>query len=402
MIWSGRELSTFNRVLDRFRVQHGLHVNVVSLGEQMDELIRARFDADNPPDVVITPGPGKMMPYASRGRVAPLNQVIRPSVASDLLPGLQDVVTENGNVYGLWVKVTHKSLIWYRRSTFADRSPPKTWAELVDVTRQLIEKDRLTPFSIGAADGWLLTDWFENALVGAGGGAVYDRLVHGENEWNAPEVVEALTRLAELWSMPGVFPFGPASALLTQLDESVFQVFGSRNANMVFEGDFVEGFIVSLGDKAEPYAVFPFPPSKRLQPPPVIGGDVAMLPIRSNGTPSEAGRRLVEWLADPAVFAPWIEQGGFLSPYRSISPAQYPSAVAARLADQLQHAEKVYFDLSDRVSGRLGGSGQGRGMARILQEFFAAVSAPGSDPRVAVRQAQDQLVEAARLTSAQR
>jgi ABC-type glycerol-3-phosphate transport system substrate-binding protein len=405
VIWSGQELSTFNQILGPFRAAHGLHVNVVALGEQMDELIRARFDADNPPDVVITPRPGTMMPYASRGRIASLNQLLGSSTNQDLLPGLQDVVTEGDNVYGLWVKATHKSLFWYRQSTLAMERTPQTWSELVDLTRRLVERKHLTPLSVGAADGWTLTDWFENVLIGAGGGTVYDQLARGQNQWDSTVVVDALTALAELWSVPNVFPFGPARALLTQCDESVTQVFGGRHADMVFEGDFVEGIIGSLKKDADLYGWFLFPPSKEFltskesHPPPVIGGDVAMLPTRPNGAPSEGGLRLVQWLADPNVFAPWIDRGGFLSPYRSISSSRYQSSLGTRLADQLQHAGKVYFDLSDQLRGRLGGGAQGRGLARILQEFFAAVSTPGSDPGVAVRQAQDQLVEAARLSS---
>jgi hypothetical protein len=76
--------------------------------------------------------------------------------------------------------------------------------------------------------------------------------------------------------------------------------------------------------------------------------------------------------------------------------------VAAELAGALRRAEKVYFDLSDQLSGRLGGGGGARGLARILQEFFAAVTTPGSDHRVTVMHAKDQLVDAARLTSSQR
>jgi ABC-type glycerol-3-phosphate transport system substrate-binding protein len=419
VIWSGDELSTFRRVLEPFQQDSGLHVNVVGLGEQMDELIRARFDAGNPPDVVITPRPGTMMPYAGGaggGRLASLDQVldrtVRDSVAGDLLPGLQevvtkrDVVTGRDKVYGLWVRASHKSCFWYRPSTFAAADKPQTWDELVRLARRLAGLKRLTPLSIGAADGWVLTDWFENALVGTAGtgSEVYDKLAdgvnHGVNLWHSEVVGKALTKLAELWSIPGVFPFSPARALLTQYDESVVQVFGSRRAGMVFAGNFVEGLISSYQkeDDADHYRVFPFPPSRGSQHPLVIGGDVAMLPTRPNGAPSPGGRKLVEWLAHPEVFTKWIDQGGFLSPYKSmlnlIVSRRMKSPVAAGLAGELHDARKVYFDLSDRLSGRLAG-GQGRGMGRMLQDFFAAVSAPGANLSSAVRHAQDRLAEAA-------
>jgi ABC-type glycerol-3-phosphate transport system substrate-binding protein len=407
VVWSDRELSTFQSILDQFRKDQKLNVNVVPVGDQLDELIRARFDADNPPDVVITPRPGRLKPYTRR--IASLDQILPASVTNDLLPGLRKVVTEEGEeskVYGLWVKVTHKSLVWYRQSTFAEERPPDTWGEFVSLVGRLAKEKRLTPLSVGAADDWVLTDWFENALVGVAntGEEVYNELTrgeNGENPWGSEAVGEALTKLAKLWSIPDVFPFGPARALLTQFEESVVQVFASRRASMVFEGDFVEGLIKSLPKGIDPYKVFRFPPSEGARSPLVIGGDVAMLPLQANDRPSEGGKKLVKWLANPKVFTPWIEQGGFLSPYRSIPPGRYPSQLAIQRAQELQSAEKVYFDLSDQLSGRLA-SGQGRGMGLILQDFFAAVSTPGGDVKAAVKHAQEQLVEAARLTSSQR
>jgi hypothetical protein len=387
VMWSGGELAAFRETLRGFETESGHRVRVVPVGEQVTELLRARLDADNPPDLAIVPLPGLIRQYAACGRVVPL----RPGLGAHTPAGLRDVVTlDNGDVVGLWVKAAHKSLFWHRPSTFPDGAAPKTWDQLVAFTERSVALGR-TPLSVGAADGWVVSDWFENALVGVGGGAVYDQLAKGREVWDSDLVTTALNGLGRLWSIPAAFPDGPAQALLTQYEESVVQVFATRRAELVFEGDFVASVASRFAGPTAP-RTFRFPPVSG-PPPLVVGGDVAAL---LNDT--DAGRELIAWLDRGESMDPWITRGGFLSPNTTVPVERYPTELARASARQLATAEAVRFDLSDQVGGRLGG-GQGRGMWRILQDFFRAVAGRRDVPGAvadAVEQAQAQLVEAGR------
>ena len=207
----------------------------------------------------------------------------------------------------------------------------------------------------------------------------------------------ALYQLAEAWSVEGAFADGPARALLTQFEESVFDVFANSRAGMVYEGDFVAAVVERLrkaGRLAEPASVFRFPAADgqgRL--PLVVGGDVA-----ARMTDFTGGEELVRWLARPGSLDSWMRLGGFLSPNLKTPLDRYPTDLARRLADEIRTAERVHFDLSDQLGGRLSSS-QGRGMAQILTEFFATTSRPGGDRPALIERAQGQLASAAERDS---
>ena len=211
VMWSGGELNAFRAVMDKFSQKSGHAVRIVSVGEQVHELLRARVDAGNPPDVAIVPLPGLIKAYARDNHVVPLD----PTLAPDIRQDLRELVTVKGELLGLWVKVAHKSLFWHRESSLAGRAKPRTWCDLLEIITMWARSGR-APLSMGAADGWVVTDWFENVLASLDDGETYGRLALGANEWRSDRVHDALDRLAQAWSIEGAFPDGPARALLTQ------------------------------------------------------------------------------------------------------------------------------------------------------------------------------------------
>jgi alpha-glucoside transport system substrate-binding protein len=173
----------------------------------------------------------------------------------------------------------------------------------------------------------------------------------------------------------------------------VVQVFATRQAQIVFEGDFVTNVTDRFAPGSAAPEFFPYPPDVADTPPPlVVGGDVAAL---LNDT--EGGRELIAWLDQPDSMQPWIDRGGYLSPNLLVQPDRYRTTSAQQIAARFQQAREFRFDLSDQVVGRLGG-GPGRGLWRILQEFFraASMSPSGAARASAVRKTQAELVAASR------
>ncbi len=398
VMWSGAELDRFRQTVLRFMQETQMRVRIVPVGEQVRELLRARLNANNPPDLAIVPLPGLIREYARDGRVESLDKAL----GQDIPPGFNNTVTVDGRLYGLFVKAAHKSLFWYRPSALSGIDPPTTFSDLVQVFQSFATSGR-PPLSMGAADYWVLTDWFENVLAGVDDGVTYERLVHDEQEWMSETVRTALMILARLWAIPGLFSNGPKRALLTQFEESVYEVFAGCRAAMTFEADFVDAVVSRLEDAnalCEVPKVFRFPPINGTAPM-VVGGDVAVLL-----KPTVGGHELIRWLANPRSFKEWIDHGGFLSPnqtvpldwYRDRHPTGRPAFNRA-LATQIREAPKVLFDLSDQLGGRLS-AGQGRGLPRILTDLFRAVSTPDVDGAASIDRsvtlAQQQLYRAAR------
>src|SRR5699024_3315784 len=75
--------------------------------------------------------------------------------------------------------------------------PPETWDDLLDGAQVVLDSG-VTPISVGGADGWTLTDWFENVYLRTAGEDMYDQLAEHEIPWTDDSVVEALDTLAEL------------------------------------------------------------------------------------------------------------------------------------------------------------------------------------------------------------
>lgn len=383
VVWSGQELALFHEVLRGYPGS----VEVLSVGDDIDAFLSARHRAGTTPDVAILSRPGLVTDYARRGWLAELPDELGTAYAEDW----RNLLRVNGRLYGAWVKAAFKSLLWYQPSIVDGE--PQDWGVLVDRVRAmgaaaLSRPGAPAPLAIGAADGWVLTDWFENVLA-AVAPDVYQSLAGGEPGWTDPAVRRSLDLLAEVWSPPGAFVGGPGRALLTQWEESVIQVTSGRAA-MVFEADFVQAVVDQFRQPGlPPPKPFRFPVIDGVRPL-VVGGDAAVV---LHGSPR--GEALLRYLTAAYAFEPWIRAGGYLSPNLGVSTDRYPAGLARDLAEDMAAAPLLRFDLSDRLTGSFGGA-DGLGMWQILQDFFRAVTATRADTAGAVTDTVRRLDRAAR------
>lgn len=384
VVWSGSELATFRRVLRRFTASRRWGVSLVSLGDDTSTLLAGRVARAVAPDVAVLPQPGLVAPASAR--VAALPDLTPPGV-SPRWPAL--AAPGGGPPRGVWYKATHKSLVWYRPDVFRRLrlDPPETWAEWTGLRQELRDRG-LTPLSIGAADGWVLTDWFENVLWGLDA-VTYELLAEGRGSWAVSSVRRALELLAEVWAPADTMPGGPARALLTQFEDSVLDVAQRERAAMVLGADFVLPVVQRLAPDAPPMDWFPVPAPTGGVAPVVVGGDLAVL-LADAGP---GGRELVEWLARAEAARDWAAAGGFVSLRPDVT--DYPPQYRPVLLDQVRNGAPsgLGFDLSDRLSGGLS-SGDGRGLGRLLQRFLAELGR-GGDPERAVEETVGELVAAA-------
>jgi ABC-type glycerol-3-phosphate transport system substrate-binding protein len=367
-VWSGVEQARFERVIADFERRTGAVVAYTTAGHGVPAALGDRFAQGSPPDVAFLPQPGLLRRYATEGRLVRLDHVVGDVVAQNYAAVWRGLASSGGRLYGVWFKAANKSLIWYNVGAFerAGVVPPDDLADLV-VTAQRLAASGLPAFSLGAASGWTLTDWFENLYLRVAGQAQYDRLAEHRIPWT-DDSVKATLRLLDALLGPGTIAGGATGALQTDFEASVRQTFASPPAAaMTSEGDFVAGVITGetsakLGVDAD---VFPFP---RVDPPGrgvVGGGDVAVL-LRQ----SPAGAAFVRYLATPAAAAIWAAQGGFLSPNLNLDPSTYPDEITRSLARGLLEAgDDFRFDLSDLQPPAFGGT-EGQGMRGELQEFL--------------------------------
>ena len=375
--WTGDEQANFQRVLRAFGDHTGARVRYTSGGSDLDVLVSARVGSGTPPDVAMIPQPGVIARYANSGAAKPITGAAERAVRAHFSPQWRDFGSVDGRLYGVFFKAANKSVIWYRDDAFtaAGVRPPATLDELTAVSQTLVDSGTAA-MTVPGADGWPLTDWFENVYLQLAGAEAYDRLAAHKLAWTDPTVVETLRRMGRYWASPRFLQGGPRGALQTTFTRSVADVFGRRPGSaMLYEGDFVTTEIAKLGlyRLGDGARYFAWPSVDGAGGGVVAGGDAAVA-----FTDRPVTMALMEYLASPEAAAIMARRGGFLSVNLNLDLSAYPDPTTRALAGTLVTARTLRFDLSDMTPASFGG-GNGASMWRLLQEYLAA---PDTDPAV--------------------
>jgi len=352
-VWSGSEQANFKQVLDAFTQKTGATVTYTSTGDNMSTVLGSKIEGGAPPDVAMLPQQGLLVQLANDGSLKKVNADVQAAVDANFAPVWKNLASVNGTLYGVYYKVANKSTVWYRPQAFQDA--------------KTLSDSGVTPVSVGGADGWTLTDWFENIYLSQAGPDKYDQLSKHEIPWTDPSVTTALQTLGQLWGDQKLIAGGSSGSLQTDFPTSVTNVFGdSPKAAMVYEGDFVSGVITDstkakVGTDA---LMFPFP-AAGAQPAVVGGGDVATI-LKDN----PASQAFLKYLASPEAAAAWAKLGGYTSANKNLDLASYPDPIAKAIGEAVvKAADNVRFDMSDLAPAAFGGTA-GKGEWKDLQDFL--------------------------------
>ncbi len=356
-IWSGTDQERFSAVLARFEESTGVTVKFTSSGPDMATFLASRLDAGKPPDVALLPQARLLGELSGRGALKPLPQTVADLVDRHYDPAWRELGTANGQLYGVWFKAANKSTLWFNPAVLdaAGVKPPTTWEEL-QAAAAAVAGDGLAPVSVGGADAWTLTDWFENVYLRTAGTTAYTDLTRHLLAWDDPTVVEALHTWAEVFR-PQWLAGGVQGARETDFPASV--------ANVLTEPP-KAGFVLEANPPVagENAGLVDFPSIGGSPPSVVVGGDAAVL---LDDTPG--GRALVEFLATPEAAEVWAALGGFTSPNKNVDASSYRTEVERRAAQALVGAQVVRFDMSDLEPPAFGAN-PNQGLWPLLQEFL--------------------------------
>ncbi|MBY8345673.1 ABC transporter substrate-binding protein [Streptomyces spinosirectus] len=368
-VWTGAEQKNFMKVMDEFKKRTGAKINFVPTGNNTSTFLGTKIQGGKPPDVAFLPQVGVLHQFADKGWLKPLGAEAKAQLDKNFSKGWVDLGAWKGKQYGVYAKAANKSLVWYNTAAFQAAgitSTPKTWKTFLS-TAQTLSDAGSPAVSVGGADGWTLTDWFENVYLSQAGPQKYDQLAAHKIKWTDPSVKQALTTLAQLWGKNDLLAGGNKGALNTEFPKSVTQTFSGDNpAAMVFEGDFVAANIngdtkAKMGTDAK---VFPFP-SVGANPPVVSGGDVAVALKDGKGP-----QALLTFLASTDAAQIWAAQGGILSPNKEMDMSSYKDAITKQIAQALLAAgDNFRFDMSDQAPAAFGGTA-GVGEWKDLQDFL--------------------------------
>jgi alpha-glucoside transport system substrate-binding protein len=371
-IWTSTSGATqFADVIKAFNKTYpNVKVNYKPVGDNLPTVLATAVAGGKPPDMADIAQPGLVKQFADQGKLKPITYA-KGVISQNFAPAWSQLGTFDGKQYALVFKAANKSVVWYNVPAFkaAGISPPKTWAQLLKDAKTL-KASGVPAYSIGGADGWTLTDMFENIYLRTFGPAKYDALSQHKIKWTDPSVGTALKTMAQVVGDSSNIAGGTSGALQYGFNDSVTNAFGTPpKAAMVFEADFVGGVILS-STKAKAntgFNAFPFPTTVAGSPGAngvEIGGDLF---VTFRDTP--AIEAFVKFLATAPAAEAWAKQGGFGTGNHNVPASIYPDPITKATESPIQTAKSVVFDMSDEQPASFGATA-GQGEWGIFQTFL--------------------------------
>jgi alpha-glucoside transport system substrate-binding protein len=365
-VWTGQEARHFQAVINAFEKRNPrIHVNYRPLGDNLPTVLATAVAGGRPPDMADIAQPGLVKQFAAKRALKPIGYA-RPALAANFTPAWLRLGTFSGKLYGFVFKASNKSTVWYSVRAFRNAGvrSPATWGQLLARART-ISLSGTPPYAVGGADGWTLTDLFENIYLRQAGAAKYEQLSAHRIKWTDKSVTAALRTMTQIVGNRAYLAGGRAGALQTDFPTSVNDVFQNPpKGAIVFEGDFVPGVATVKARPGVDYGEFRFPSIGGSQPAVEIGGDT-IVTFRN----SPAIRAFVKFLATPQAAAAWARYGGFATGNRKMSPSVYPNPITRKTASAIATAKHVVFDMSDEQPSAFGAT-VGQGEWGLFQQFL--------------------------------
>jgi alpha-glucoside transport system substrate-binding protein len=356
--YRGVEADRFVEMLQPFVRRTGIRVRYIGSVDFVTDLRRRAGEDNDPPDLAIVPQPGLIRQLADEGALVPPAPSVADAVAANYPPSAAEFGRVGSRLYAVPLRVEVKSLVWYRPAVFAAHgwAPPRTLAELDQLTARIESTSALAPWclgiSAGSATGWPATDWVEDLLLRTAGPDVYRDWVSGTVQFRDPRVATAFRDFHDLVLAPGRVAGGLSAVVATTAQEAVASLFADTNGcAMVKQADFgvswmPAGTRVGRGGDVDWFLL----PGEQEGPVPILLGGDQVVQFRR----SQAIDALMQYLAGPDAGTSWVRHGGFISPKSTIPADAYPSGYLIQLAEAVRGASTLAFDGSDQMPPDIG------------------------------------------------
>jgi raffinose/stachyose/melibiose transport system substrate-binding protein len=257
-IWASDTESSkapFEKVLAAYQAANP-HIRVIvdaTENESYKTKIRSAVAAGEAPDVFFYYAGGTMKGFVDAGALMPLNDFLDASTQSRMLPGTLVNSTFNGEIYGL----TSSQVVgtFFVNQEMFDKNGikvPTTWDELISACRAFLAKG-ITPFTIGAKEGWCIAQYFEPIYLHQAGFTATNAAIRKTGPFNTPDTIEAARKLQQLVDI-GAFESG---ALGISRDEAEVSFYDGK-VPMYINGSWTIGNI-NRSSVAGKVKIYPFP-----------------------------------------------------------------------------------------------------------------------------------------------
>jgi N,N'-diacetylchitobiose transport system substrate-binding protein len=295
----------FDEVSTAFEEETGatLDVEFVEWADAHDRFVTS-IAGGTTPDVAET-GTTWTPEFADAGALAPLDeQVEGAGVTDDLVEGLVDAGTYDGQLYGMPWYAGVRSLV-YNTEMFeqAGVEPPTTWAELEDAAAALKEEfpDKIAVAVPGDAE-FTVYPW----VWGAGGEVATLEGDTWTSQLDSPESQEGI----EFWTGLATEGGYSSAGATTWRETDVLDSFAAGDVGMAVMGSWTPGAIVDANpDMDGKFAAVPIPGKDGGMSPSVLGG--SHLSMFETAEDKDLAFAFIEMMTTGEFAQKWGEQSGY-------------------------------------------------------------------------------------------
>jgi alpha-glucoside transport system substrate-binding protein len=340
--------------------------------KEFEAQIGVRAQGGNAPDIAIFPQPGLLADLASRDYIQPAPQGVADNVAKNWSKDWAGYATVNGTLFGAPLMASVKGFIWYSPAKFKSWgvSVPKTWQELLDLTKTIQQKTGTAPWCAGfgsdAATGWPGTDWVEDLVLRQAGPDVYDKWVKHQIPFNDPAIKKAFDSVGSILLNPAYVNagFGDVKSINSTPFGDVARAIGDGSCALTHQASFFDGFIqdpangkATVGPDADIWAFIL--PGDTPGAPAVTGGG-EMVAAFSNDADTI---KVQEYLSSAEWANSRVSLGGVISANKGLDATNASSPILQEAIKILQDPKTTFrFDASDLMPGVVGAGSFWTGM----------------------------------------
>lgn len=341
--------------------------------KEFEAQIAVRAAGGNAPDLAITPQPGLVSDLAKQGYLQKAPEGVEANVDKYWSEDWKNYATTDGTLYGAPLMASLKGFVWYSPKQFADWGVevPKTWDELIALTKTIQEKTGKAPWCAGfgsdAATGWPGTDWIEDLVLRQSGAETYDKWVSHDIPFTDGAVSGAFDSLGTILLDPKFVNagYGGVTTINSTPFGDVARVLGTGECAMTHQASFFDGFIqdpkngnATVGPDADIWA-FITPPVDAGAGLAVTGGGEIVAAFSNDADTI----KVQEYLSSPEWANSRVKLGGVISANSGLDPANASSPILQESIKILQDPNTTFrFDASDLMPSVVGAGTFWKGM----------------------------------------
>lgn len=375
---TGTEADALNQSFDQFTKDTGIKVEYTG-DKSFEGNIVTKVTGGSAPDIAIVPQPGLLKTLIDTGEVKEGSKAVSDNVDKYWSEAWKSYGSLDGTFYAAPMLANVKGYVWYSPKSFAEWGVeiPKTWDDLLALTKTIQEKTGKAPWCAGfasdAASGWPGTDWIEDLVLRQSGPDVYDKWVAGEVKFTDKPIKDAFDALGKILLDPKYVNagFGDVKSINSTAFGDVAAKVADDTCPMTHQASFLSANLLTAKTKdgntptiAPDGDVYAFVLPGMTEGETSIEGGGEFVTVFSD---NEAVQKVAEYMSTPEWADARVKLGGVISANSGADPSLASSEFLTEAMELLQNKDTVFrFDASDLMPATVGSGSFWKGMVNWI------------------------------------